>query len=212
MKDPLDVVIFNAGLVTKLRQLTEDGIEKTVQVNHLGHFLLLSLLQDKLNRGARVIFVASSLHKNQDAAMTLRAMRNADGPLKTTEPIYKPMTAYAQSKLLQAWCIAGWDRELAQKGVSVILASAGFVPTTGLAREESPVKQFLMRWVLHYAPFARSMQQAGTTIAACALAEEMNKSNVYVDAQLRETRMHEAVYDEQQADEVWTWSRKQCGL
>ncbi|ORY86202.1 hypothetical protein BCR37DRAFT_208820 [Protomyces lactucae-debilis] len=210
--EPLDVVVLNAGLVSKLRHLTEDGIETTCQVNHLGHFLLLHLLQDKLMRGTRVVFVASSLHKGQDASKTLRAMHCADGPLRTTEPIYRPMTAYAQSKLLQAWCIAGWHRQLSPKGVQVLLASPGFVPTSGLAREETPLKQFLMRWVLHYAPFARSLEQAGKTIAACALADELAVSNVYIDANLKETRMHEAVYDDALAQEVWDWSRERCAI
>src|SRR5262245_8357285 len=38
--DRLDVLVNNAGAVNKVRRVTEDGIEATFAVNHLGYFLL----------------------------------------------------------------------------------------------------------------------------------------------------------------------------
>src|SRR4051812_40677161 len=46
----LDVLINNAGTVFEKRTLTEDGIESTFAVNHLGSFLLTSLLEDLLRQ------------------------------------------------------------------------------------------------------------------------------------------------------------------
>ena len=48
----LDVLINNAGSVNDRRQLTSDGIEQTFAVNHLGYFLLSSLLLDLLKKSA----------------------------------------------------------------------------------------------------------------------------------------------------------------
>ena len=57
----LHLFVGAAGVFLKERQETVDGIERTFQVNYLGHFLLANLLHDALKRGApsRVVFVAS---------------------------------------------------------------------------------------------------------------------------------------------------------
>ena len=58
---PIDVLLNNAGLTLRKRQETADGFEMTFGVNHLGHFLLTSLLRDRLVAGApaRVVLRAS---------------------------------------------------------------------------------------------------------------------------------------------------------
>jgi hypothetical protein len=69
--DRLDVLVNNAGLATRRREVTEDGIERTFAVNHLGPFLLTNLLLDLIVKSApaRVVNVASSEH--YDAMMDL---------------------------------------------------------------------------------------------------------------------------------------------
>jgi retinol dehydrogenase-14 len=64
--DRLDVLVNNAGGVNRTRRLTEDGIEVTFAVNHLGYFLLSNLLLDLLKRSApaRVVSVASVGHRS----------------------------------------------------------------------------------------------------------------------------------------------------
>ena len=60
---PLHVLINNAGLAG-LPGTTKDGFELTVGTNHLGHFLLTTMLLPKLqkNAPARVVNVASKAH------------------------------------------------------------------------------------------------------------------------------------------------------
>uniref|UniRef100_A0A6P7GJ92 Retinol dehydrogenase 12-like n=1 Tax=Diabrotica virgifera virgifera TaxID=50390 RepID=A0A6P7GJ92_DIAVI len=59
----LDILINNAGIGTCLNDATEDGLNRTMQVNHFSGFLLTHLLVDLLKKseGARVIFVTSIL-------------------------------------------------------------------------------------------------------------------------------------------------------
>src|SRR5437588_12245076 len=59
--DRLDVLVNNAGSVFQHRTLTEDGIEATFAVNHLGYFLLTQLLLDRIVRNppAPTVHVAS---------------------------------------------------------------------------------------------------------------------------------------------------------
>ncbi|GIM92238.1 short-chain dehydrogenase [Paractinoplanes toevensis] len=49
----VDVLANNAGLLTSVRRPTADGHDPTVQVNHLGGFLLTHLLLDRLRAAAR---------------------------------------------------------------------------------------------------------------------------------------------------------------
>ena len=62
----IDVLMNNAGTITKSREFTKDGFEKTFQSNHLGPFLLTALLFPYLNRngnGSRIINVSSMAHE-----------------------------------------------------------------------------------------------------------------------------------------------------
>ncbi len=56
----IDVLINNAGVLTREHRLTRDGFEETLQVNHLAHFLLTHLLLSKI-RG-RIINVSSGVY------------------------------------------------------------------------------------------------------------------------------------------------------
>jgi NAD(P)-dependent dehydrogenase (short-subunit alcohol dehydrogenase family) len=56
----LDVLLNNAGILTRRHVLTGDGFEETLQVNHLSPFLLTHLLLPKI-RG-RIINVSSGVH------------------------------------------------------------------------------------------------------------------------------------------------------
>lgn len=63
--DFLNVLINNAGVFSRTRVLTEDGIELTFQVNHIAHYILtlecLALL--KAGKPSRIVNVASMAHQ-----------------------------------------------------------------------------------------------------------------------------------------------------
>ena len=65
----LDVLINNAGAIFAMRQESVDGIEMTLALNHLGYFLLTSLLLDTLKASApaRIINISSHSHESVKA-------------------------------------------------------------------------------------------------------------------------------------------------
>ncbi len=87
----VDVLINNAGVITRERSLTVDGIETQLAVNHLAPFLLTSLLLDRLKSSApsRVIVVASQVESM--GKIHFEDLGFAQG--------YDSLQAYYQSKL-----------------------------------------------------------------------------------------------------------------
>ncbi|MET0424514.1 MAG: SDR family NAD(P)-dependent oxidoreductase, partial [Actinoplanes sp.] len=55
----IDVLVNNAGLLTAVRPPTRDGLDPTMQINHLSGFLLTHLLLDRLRAPARIVTTSS---------------------------------------------------------------------------------------------------------------------------------------------------------
>jgi retinol dehydrogenase-14 len=118
----LHILVNNAGSVSARRVVTEDGIEWTFSVNHLGPFLLTNLLLDLLRRSApaRVVTVASAAHRQGDMPFD---------DLQFESGRYGIMRAYARSKLANVLFTAELARRLAGTGVTANCLHPGAVAT-----------------------------------------------------------------------------------
>lgn len=102
---PLHVLVNNAGIMACPLSYTEDGFERQFGVNHLGHFLLTSLLLETLIKSAspgsfsRVVIIAS-------AAERIGKFDFGDLNFKGSR-VYNPWIAYGQSKL--ANCLFSYE-------------------------------------------------------------------------------------------------------
>jgi NAD(P)-dependent dehydrogenase (short-subunit alcohol dehydrogenase family) len=126
--DRLDVLLNNAGLTLRKRAETADGFEMVFGVNHLGHFLLTSLLQDRLvaSAPARVVNVASDAHR------FARGGLDFDDLMATKR--YRPFLTYARSKLANILFTSELARRLEGTGVTANVLHPGFV-ASNFARE-----------------------------------------------------------------------------
>lgn len=100
----LDLLINNAGVMAlPKRELTPDGFERQFGTNHLGHFALTGLLLPSLLRSPspRVVTVSSLAHRNG----------HIDLENLQSERQYKPMIAYANSKLANLLFAFELDRQ-----------------------------------------------------------------------------------------------------
>ena len=115
----IDVLINNAGAIFQRRETTEDGLERTFALNHMGYFLLTALLRDRLvaSAPARIVNVASQAHRG--ATLDFADLQTARG--------YSGWRAYQRSKL----CNILFTRELARRlggtGVTANALHPGFV-------------------------------------------------------------------------------------
>lgn len=117
--DSLHVLVNNAGGLVPTRQLSADGIEKTFATNHLGYFLLTSLLLDVLVKSApsRIVNVSSDLHR-----LARLDFDNLQGERK-----YAQFQAYALSKLANVLFTYELARRLDRKRVTVNCVHPGGV-------------------------------------------------------------------------------------
>jgi retinol dehydrogenase-14 len=143
--DRLDVLVNNAGAILSDRRVTEDGFEMTFGVNHLGPFLLTTLLLDRLRAGdgGRIVNVSSIAHR------LAVGMSWAD---LNHERSYNGTAAYNESKLANVLFTAELARRLAGTGVTANCLHPGAVrsgfgaggDTTGAARFVLSVSRPLM--------------------------------------------------------------------
>jgi len=152
---PLHVLVNNAG-IGGLRGATEDGFELAFGTNHLGHFLLTTLLVDHLRAAgpARVVTVASASHY-QAKGIDFETLRRPTHSF-TGRP------EYAVSKL----CNVLFAQELARReepnGVSSFSLHPGVVATGIWKRVPWPARPIIMRRMLSPAEGARTSLYCAT--------------------------------------------------
>jgi NAD(P)-dependent dehydrogenase (short-subunit alcohol dehydrogenase family) len=120
----IDMLIANAGVLYmgSERQLTRDGFELTMGVNHLGNAALILAVQDLVRSAApsRIVVVASEAHR-----------RAGDAPLDDLmgEISFSGLRAYSRSKLANILFARELARRLQPAGVTVYAAHPGVVDT-----------------------------------------------------------------------------------
>jgi len=114
--DRLDILMNNAGVMAIPRQLTVDGFEMQLGVNHLGHFALTGLLIDVIvnTPHARIHNVSSSANYMGEI--------NFDDLMG--EEDYGRWSAYGQSKLANVFFTFELDKRLKAAGYDTIANSS----------------------------------------------------------------------------------------
>lgn len=164
----VDVLINNAGIIsTKKRSVTNDNLEETFQVNYLSHFLLTSLLVEKLKLSApsRVVNVVCEFQYGKLNFSDLQAKNQ-----------YSYMSAYYNSKLALLYFSHQLSELLANKGITVYAVNPG-PSETYLWRNVFPYNYritwlILLPWVYL---FCLSPNFGAETTYFCALDKDLEK-------------------------------------
>lgn len=110
--EQIDVLMNNAGVMGLPElELTKDGLEKQIQSNHLGHFVLTAVLTPKFSDRARIISVSSEAYKFARQGILWEYVW-------TGSPDYGPWKSYAQSKLANILFTAELQRRIDDAGKS----------------------------------------------------------------------------------------------
>ncbi|MDE3069111.1 MAG: SDR family NAD(P)-dependent oxidoreductase [Acidobacteriota bacterium] len=154
----LDLLVNNAAVLMRERELSRDGIELTFATNVLGPFLLTHLLRPALARGepGRVVDVTSG---------GMYAQRLTVDDLQSERGRYRGAVAYARSKRAQVVLAGMWAQRRGEVGVTVNAMHPGWVDTPGL-RASLPTFHRLA------GPLLRTPEQGADTIVwLCAASE-----------------------------------------
>lgn len=159
----VDVLINNVGVLLPERQVTEEGLEKTMATDLAGHFLLTNLLVPEMVRSApsRVINVSSG-------GMYTQRLRPDDLNFESGE--YRGATAYARAKRGQVVLTEMWAEKLRGTGVVVHAMHPGWAKTGGVSGS-LPLFDKLM------GPFLRTASQGADTMIWLAAADEPARSS-----------------------------------
>ncbi|KAF6256852.1 hypothetical protein COO60DRAFT_1526917 [Scenedesmus sp. NREL 46B-D3] len=160
------------------------------QVNHLGHFLLSHLLLPQLlkSNDGRLVVVGSQQYSKVPLELAdphffhkLAAQKQQQGAAAAAAGAEALLNAtamqrYSLTKLYNLWfakhMAAAVLPQLQQgsdsssKRLVVNAVTPGFVPTTELSRYAGPLGRFAMKHVISWAPFAVTVKEAASRVAA----------------------------------------------
>src|ERR671921_1522631 len=186
--DRLDVLVNNAGIITRERKESEDGHELTFAVNYLSHFLLTSLLLPLLKDSApaRVVNVASA----------------AQSPIDFDDPMlecgYDAMRAYSMSKLAQIMFTFELAERLSDTGVSVNALHPASLMDTKMVQDT-------------FGYTTSTVEEGTEAVVRLAVSQEVEGvTGRYFDG-TREARADGQAYDKEARQTLWELSEELCG-
>ncbi|WP_138431551.1 SDR family oxidoreductase [Fodinibius saliphilus] len=200
--EKVDLLVNNAGLITNEREVTIDGIEKTLAVNHLSPFLLTNLLGAHLKRAsqARVINVASEVHRLGAVFFDLNDLQVHNN--------YAPIKAYGISKL----CNIMFTHELAKRWADTTVTTYSLHPgitRTQLAEEAS----WLMKLFYFIGkPFMRSPKSGAQTSIYLATSDDVAEKNGKYFRNRKKRSPASIGYDDSITNKLWKKSAELTGL
>lgn len=220
---PIKALVLNAGLQILDLNFTEDKIESTFAINHVGHALLFFLMSPYLAEDARTVITSSGTHDPAQKSGLPDAIYNSAEelahPTVETEK-YAGRQRYATSKLCNVMWTYALQRRLEKSAGSKWTVNAfdpGLMPGTGLAREAPALLQFLWHkimpriiWLLRLlvSPNTHLPRESGASLARLAVGEDMKGvSGKYYEGQNPISSSKDSYAVEKQED-LWEWTVK----
>jgi len=218
-------LILNAGGFNpkaKGLEFTDDGFERTFQLNFLAHLLLATLLAEQMTASGRIIFVSSDLHDPAATKMG-KLMPPKYGPVEDlargtgTAAKLKPMARYATAKMYAMMTAYELHRRLRSTGKAVTVNSwsPGVVPTTQAAKDVNPILKiiitrpsFVKFMGSHHSTEEEAAQALGGLLCHARYAGVGGK---YFDG-FREILSSAESRDENKARTVWEQSARLAGF
>jgi light-dependent protochlorophyllide reductase len=222
---PIAGLVLNAGgnnMKAKSPEFTEDGFERTFQLNFLGHFLLANLLAKRMTQPARMVFVSSDLHDPTATKMGKMAPPRY-GPVEDAARAagiaakMPPIARYGTAKMYAMMAAYELDRRFQQAKMQITVNSwsPGVVPTTQAGRDANPiVKKLMMRpWFIRFmGSHLTTEEEAGRALGGLVTDEKYSGVSGRYLFRFHEITSSIESRDESKARSVWEQSAKLAGL
>ncbi len=188
---PLDALVNNAG-VAGTRALSPDGFDLTYATNHIGPFLLTSLLLPALEQApqGRIVNVSSIGHRQVKAIDWTLLQRR-------TEPRQAKFLDYGITKLMNILHAKELARRLEATRVTTYALHPGGVKSN-IWRSLAPPLQWIIKL------FLISNEEGAKTQLCCATAPELARVSGRYFQKSREATPSRLAEDPALARELWT--------
>ena len=188
------LLMNNAGILeTEGRTITVDGLERTVSVNYVGHYLLTRLLLPMMHRGSRIVSMAS---------LTYRFGRLYFPEFFTLgcRGFFWRIFPYSNTKL----ALTMFTRKLAQltagQGITVNCADPGIVSTDIIA-----FKMWFDKLTdIFFRPIIRTPAQGAATAVHLLLSPEVEGESGGFYASCKRRRLSGRYADAETTELLWT--------
>lgn len=188
----VDVLVNNVGVLLPKREMTNEGLERTLATNLAGHFLLTNLLTSRLLESppARVINVSSG---------GMYSERIDPDDLQFAGREYSGTAAYAHAKRGQVILTEMWAERFPDRRLVFHSMHPGWAATAGVA-QSMPTFNKVMK------PFLRTPQQGADTIVWLVAAEESAAStgHFWFDRRIAPTHLTDST-KETPEDRIRLW-------
>ena len=201
-EEPVALLMNNSGIMEQQgRTITEDGMERTVQVNYAGHYLLSRLLVPKMERGSRIVSMTS---------LTYRWGR-IDFPTffdSGCRGSYWRIFPYFNSKLAVTLFTIKLAKELKDKGITVNCADPGVVATDIIY-----FKMWFDRLTrVLFAPYIRTPRQGAATAIRLLLSKEGEGQTGTFNLSCHEKKLGKKYTHSPILERLWAETAKRVGL
>jgi len=189
----LDGILCNAGIMALPKRELAYGVELQLFTNHVGHFMLVTGLLDRLVDDGRVVMTSSDAHR---AAPRV----GVDLDDLACERGYSGWRAYGQSKIANILFARALTRRLAGGQRSANAVHPGVI-ATNLGRHMSP----LMRAGLAIAGplFLKTAEQGAATQVYVATHPDIAGVSGEYFADCNRARARARAYDDELAERLW---------
>ncbi len=215
---PLHVLVNNAGVMASPLMHTAQGYEMQIGANHLGHFLLTTLLASALEAGAegaipaRVVSLSSIGHRRS-------GIRWEDPHFRTGD--YDKWVSYGQSKTANALFAVGVTQRWRDRGILANAVMPGGI-ITPLQRHLSREEQIGFGWIDENGtpnPRMKTPEEGAATSVWAAVGLELEgvggkylencaEAAPWTEAEPWSGVLPHAI-DPDGADRLWAWSEKE---
>ena len=220
--ETLDLLVNNAGVMGPPYTITPNTLELQFDANHVGHFLLTSLLMDRLDQPheTRIINVSSLAGKWEGAEIKFDNL-NFEGIYHQGREFMglKGMDAYSQSKLANIlFTMELKDRlEVAGKNIKALMVHPG-ASNTDLSRNMSARIRFLAPILVKFMNVSTPAEGAAPTLMA-ALKADVNSGEFYAPTGKEERTgpaglvdLPPQAHDKAVAEKLWALSEELVGV
>ena len=209
----IDALICNAAIAQVAKQeITVDGFESQLGVNHFGHFLLCGLLFERIEEsGGRIVVVGSNAYK-----MGLKRIQFED---LNFDKNYTAWSSYAQSKLAQMMFAYELQRRVqaASKSVQVQVCHPGASRTNLLMDTASSFNKIV--WSILSRVIAQSAEKGSWPEVMCATEEGLGHEWYYGPTKrgqtvgpIDECPLEELALNQEAAAKLWALSEQKTSL